>query len=58
MPYRDSPHREIEIILSFDYLNVFRPIEHTEDFHIRKPNDVNFLQNCGHKIYSCGRKII
>ena len=34
MAYRDSPHREIEILMSFDYLN---------DFYIRKPNNENFL---------------
>ena len=43
MPYRDSPHHEIEILMSFDYLHLFRPNEHTEDYHIRKPNDENFL---------------
>ena len=32
MPYRDSPHDEIEILMSFDYLNIFRPNEHTEDY--------------------------
>ena len=37
MPYRDSPHHEIEILMSFDYLNVFEPNEHTEYYHIRKP---------------------
>ena len=25
MPHRDSPHHEIEILMSFDYLNVFKP---------------------------------
>ena len=29
--------------MSFDYLNVFRPNEHTEDYYIRKPNNENFL---------------
>ena len=29
--------------MSFDYLNVFRPNEHTEDYYIRKPNIENFL---------------
>ena len=43
MPYRDSPHREIEILMSFCYLHLFRPNEHTEDYHIRKPNDAKFL---------------
>ena len=43
MPYRNSPHQEIEILMSFDYLHLFRPIEHSEDYHIRKPNDEEFL---------------
>ena len=32
MPYRDSLHHEIEILMSFDYLHLFRPNEHTEDY--------------------------
>ena len=51
MPYRDSPHREIEILMSFDYLNVFRPNEHTEDCYIRKPNNENFLFKIEDKKY-------
>ena len=51
MPYRDSPHREIEILMSFDYLLLFRPNEHTEDFHIRKPNNANFLFKIEDKKY-------
>ena len=43
MPYRDSPHREIEILMSFDYVWLFRPNEHNEDYYIRKRNDKNFL---------------
>ena len=43
MPYRDSPHHEIETLMSFDYLHLFRPNEHTEDYHIRKPNNEKFL---------------
>ena len=42
IPYRDSPHHEIEIIMSFNCLLVFKPIEYTEDYHIRKPNDGSF----------------
>ena len=42
-PYRESPHQEIEILMSFDYLNVFRPNEHGPDYHIREPNDAIFL---------------
>ena len=41
--YRDSPHHEIELVMSFDYLNFFKPNEHREDYHIRKPNDEDFL---------------
>ena len=51
MPYRDSPHHEIEILMSFDHLNVFRPNEHTEDYHIRKPNNANFLFKIKNKKY-------
>ena len=47
MPYRDSPHHEIEKVMSFNYLNVFKPNEETEDYHIRKPNDGNFLFKIG-----------
>ena len=43
MPYRNSPHQEIEILMSFDYLHLFRPKEHSDDYHISKPNDGNFL---------------
>ena len=45
MPYKDSPHHEIEILMSFDYLNVFKPNKHTADYHIRKPNKNFFFQN-------------
>ena len=31
MPYRDSPHQEIETLLSFDYLHVFGPDENNKD---------------------------
>ena len=43
LPWRDIAHQEIEILMSFDYLKVFTPNEHTEDFYIRKPNNGNFL---------------
>ena len=43
LPYRNSPHRKIEILMSFDYLHLFRPNEHSEDYHIRKPNVGKFL---------------
>ena len=41
-PYRDSPDNEIEVIMKFDYLNVFKQNEHTEDYHIRKLNGESF----------------
>ena len=28
MPYRDSPHHEIELLMSFNCLNLFKPHEH------------------------------
>ena len=31
IPYRNSPHQEIEKFLSFDYLHLFRLNEHSED---------------------------
>ena len=42
-PYGKSPHNEVEILISFNYLNLFKPYEHTEDYHIRKPNKIIFL---------------
>ena len=38
MPSRISPHREIEILMSFDYLHLFGPNGHTDDYYIRRPN--------------------
>ena len=51
IPYRDSPHHELEILMSFDYLHLFRPNEHREDYSIRKPNDENFLFKIEDKKY-------
>ena len=31
MPYRNSPHREIEMAMSFDYLHLFGPDEDNKD---------------------------
>ena len=41
MPFRNRLHHQIEIFMSFIYW--FQPYEHTEDYHIRKPNDRNFV---------------
>ena len=43
IPCRGSPQHKIEILKSFDFLKVFKPNKHTEDYHIRRPNDENFL---------------
>ena len=43
MPYRDSPYHGIEILMSFDYLKLCKPNEHTEDYHIIKANDKTFI---------------
>ena len=51
MPSRISPHREIEMVMSFGYLNVLRPNEHTEIYYIRKPNNENFLFKIEDKKY-------
>ena len=59
IPFRDSTHHEIETLMSLDFLNVFKPNEHTEDHHIRKPNDENFLFEIGDKKYIyVGEKVI
>ena len=36
MPYREGPHHEIEIAMSFNYLILVKPNEHTEDYYITK----------------------
>ena len=59
MPYRNSPHIEIEILLSFDYLNLIRPNEDVEGYHIRKPHEANFLFEIEDKKYIHeGKKVI
>ena len=45
--------------MSFDYLNVFKPNEQTEDYHIRQPNVENFLFEIGDKKHIfVGEKVI
>ena len=56
MPYREGPHHEIEIAMSFNYLILVRPNEHSEDFYIRKPNDEIFLFQIGDKNISMREK--
>ena len=40
---RNSPHHEIEILMSFKYLNLFKSNERTQKYFNRGPNDKNFL---------------
>ena len=51
IPYGNSPHRKIDMLMSFDYLHLLRPNEHCVDYHIRKPNDENFLVKIEDKKY-------
>ena len=51
LPYRDSPHHGIEMLMRFDFLHLFRPNEHTEDYYIRKPNNENCLFKIGDEKY-------
>ena len=39
IPYSNSPHHEIETLMSFDCLHFFRPNEHSPDYRIRKPKE-------------------
>ena len=41
-PYRDSSRAKIEKVMSFEYSNLFKPNEDTEDYYIRKPDEENF----------------
>ena len=59
IPYRDSSHDEIEKIMSFNYVNLFKPNEHTKDYHLWKPNYENFLFEIRDKKYIyAGEKVI
>ena len=45
--------------MRFNYLNVFEPNEHQQDYHSWKPNDENFLFEVGDRKYSyVGEKVI
>ena len=43
MPGRDGPFQEIEKVLSFIYLILLKPNEHTKKYHIRNPNEEVFV---------------
>ena len=36
VPFNASSHDEIEIHMSFNYLNVFKANEYTQDYHLKK----------------------
>ena len=45
--------------MKFNYLNVFQPNKHTEDYHIKKPNNEKFLFEIGDEEYIyVGEKIV
>ena len=39
------------MLMSFDYLKVYKPNGHSPDYHIRKANDENFLFKIEEKKY-------
>ena len=49
IPYRNSPHQEIEIVMSFDYLHLFGPDENNKDgnflFEIEKRKYIHVGEN-------------
>ena len=51
MLFRDCLHNELELLVSSNYLNVFKLNEHTEDYHIREPINGNFLFEIENKKY-------
>ena len=59
MPYKNSPHPEIQLVMRFNYLYLFNLNEHKEKYHIRKPNDGNLLFEIEDKKYIIvGGKVI
>ena len=49
MPNGNSFYREIEMFMSFEYLNLFNPNQHTEEFYQRGSNDRNFPFEIEHR---------
>ena len=59
MPCRVSSHDELEILMNFKYLNVFKPNEQAHDYYNRKPNDEIFLFEIGDKkLIYVGEKVL
>ena len=51
MPYRKSPHQEIEMVTKFDYQQLFRPFGIDKRTHARIVTDENLLFKIEDKIY-------
>ena len=51
-PYRNSPHQEIEIVMSFDYLHVFGPDEDNKDGNFLFEIENKKYIHVGEKIFS------
>ena len=51
MPYRDSPHQEIEIVTKLDYQHLFRAFGLDERTHARRETNENFLFKIEDKKY-------
>ena len=51
MPFRDSPHQEIEMVTKFDYQHLFKPVEFDEKTHTRRETNENFLFKIEDKKY-------
>ena len=43
LPYTDSPHHEIEMVIKFNYQHLFKPFDFYEKTHARIVTDENFL---------------
>ena len=51
MPYRNSPHQEIEMVTKIDYQHLFKPFDLVKKTHARIVNDENFLFKIEDKKY-------
>ena len=52
IPYRNSPHQEIEIVMSFDYLHVFGPDENNKDGNFLFEIENKKYVHVGEKLFS------
>ena len=52
IPYRNSPHQEIEIFMSFDYLHVFGPDENNKDGNFLFEIEDKKYIHVGEKLFS------